>query len=174
MSIIRDNLHTITTEDLTAEQIKKASGGVYLSRDAQLAQDEIVEIVSTVKAVKTPFYGQPIPGSYAISSAPGVVIDDDVILFTPDGNSSYRLLAVTLSNVAPSGAVLTGDLYLSDGTTKIKLASSGSIAFGTEGGFDIAKYSPVFFSSELYLVGVPTTGTAPMASFKVAYCKVVH
>jgi len=174
LSIIRDQVHLIKTEDLTGPQIKTTSGKVYLSRDALDSQDEIIDIVKTVQAVKSPFYGSPIPETYTISSAPGAVIDDDVIIFTPDGNVSYRLLAVTLENIAPAGVVITGDLYLSDGSTKVLLASSGSISPGTEGGFDLAKWSPLYFSSSLYLVGVPTSGVAANASFKVAWCKVVQ
>jgi len=171
---IRDQLHTIQTEDLTAAQILSASGGVYLSKDSQHSQDEIVDIVSTVKSVKAPFFGAPLPGTFAIAVVPGVSINDEVDLASPTTNQTYQLLGATLHNLNPAGTC-TGDLILSNGSEYVILAKSGTIAASTDTPFDLSdKASPIFFTKEIYLAGVPTAGTAIQMHFKIVYCKVVQ
>jgi len=172
MSIIRDNLHTITTEDLTGPQIKTTSGKVYLSRDAQLAQDEIVEIVSTVKAVKAPFYGQPIPGTFEIATATSSVVDDFVNIVNPTANQTYQILGISVQNINP-GASTSADIYLTDGANYVKLAFTGTIDASKT--YAVPLYdSATFFDSGVYLAGVPRSGVALMCQFEVAYCKVVQ
>lgn len=173
MSIIRDQIHLIKTEDLTGPQIKTTSGKVYLSKNAIQEQDEIVEIVSTVKAVKAPFYGTPIPGQFEISESPGAVIDSAVNIVTPTANQTYQLLSASVNNIDPTNAV-EADLILTDGAKTVKLASSGSVAAGAENAFDLNKHATIFFTKDLYVAGVPTSGTATMCNFKVAWCKVVQ
>jgi len=172
---IRDQLHTIQTEDLTAAQILSASGGVYLSKDSQHSQDEIVDIVSTVKSVKAPFYGAPLPGTFDIAVVPGVSINDEVKTpLDPTTNQTYQLLGATLQNLNPAGTC-TGDLILSNGSEYVILAKSGTIAASTDTPFDLSdKASPIFFTKEIYLAGVPTAGTPIQMHFKVVFCKVVQ
>jgi len=173
MSIIRDNLHTITTEDLTATQINKVSGGVYLSRDAQQAQDEIVDIVSTVRSVKVPFYGTPIPGTFAIAATTAAVTDEPVDIVSPTGNQTYQLLAISAQNLN-AAAVATGDIYLTDGSNSVKLAQSGSIAALSKNTFDLTKMAAIYFTKEVYISGVSVTGIANLLQFNLVYCKVVQ
>ena len=148
MSIIRDQIHLIKTEDLTGPQIKTTSGKVFLSKNAIQEQDEIVEIVSTVKAVKAPFYGTPIPGQFEITEAPGNLIDTDVNIVTPTANQTYELLAASVNNVDPTNAV-EADLILTDGSKTVKLASSGSVAAGAENTFDLGKHATIYFTKGL-------------------------
>ena len=174
MSIIRDQIHLIKTEELTGPQIKTTSGKVYLSRDAQQSQDEIVDIVSTVKAVKAPFYGLPIPGTFAIATAPGVVVDTAVNIVSPTTNQTYQLLSVDVKNIGPTGTV-SADLYLSDGASKVKLAAVASVAAGSQNAFDLSKLpGTLYFTKEVYIIGVPTAGTPGFCQFELAYCKVVQ
>jgi len=172
MSIIRDNLHTITTSGLTAEQIKQISGDVYLSMDAQISQDEIVDIVQTVRAVKTPFYGTPIPGTFEIAIASNAVIDDSVNIVNPEANQTYQLISISVQNLNP-GAATDADIYLTDGSDSVKLAFTGSIAASKT--YSVPLYGgPIFFDSDVYLSGVPRSGVALLCQFEVAYAKVVQ
>jgi len=171
---IRDQLHTIQTEDLTAAQILSASGGVYLSKDSQHSQDEIVDIVSTVKSVKAPFYGAPLPGTFDIVATAGVSINDIVDIASPTTNQTYQLLAATLNNLNPVGTC-TGDLVLYDGNDWVILTKSGTITASTETPFNLSdQCGPIYFTKEMYLGGVPTAGTPAQMQFKLVYCKVVQ
>jgi len=172
MSIIRDNLHTITTEDLTGPQILTTSGQVYLSRDAQDSQDEIVDIVSTVRAVKSPFYGQAIPGTFEIAVASSASLDDAVNIVNPSDNQTYELISMSVQNLNP-GATTDADIYLTDGSNTVKLAFTGSIAASKT--YAVPIYGgPIFFDSGVYLTGVPRSGIALLCQFEVAYAKVVQ
>lgn len=169
---IRDQLHTIQTEDLTATQIKSASGGVYLSKDSQHSQDEIVDIVSTVKAVKAPFYGAPLPGTFEIAVASSAVVDDFVNIVNPTANITYRILGISVQNLNP-GASTTADIYLTDGANYVKIAFTDTIAASKT--YAVPLYdTPLFFDNGVYLAGVPRSGVALLCQFEVAYCKVVQ
>ena len=171
---IRDQLHTIQTEDLTPAQILSASGGVYLSKDAQDSQDEIVDIVATTKAVKSPFFGAPLPGTFEISVTPGTDTDVAVNIVSPTTNQTYELLAASAENLNPGGTA-EGSLFITDGANSVKLAASGSISAQGEEKFNLSHIAgPLYFTKELYISGVPTAGTAAQLQFKLAYCKVVQ
>ena len=175
MTIIRDQIHTITTEDITAPQIKTTSGRVYLSQDAIQEQDEIVDIVSTVRAVKVPFYGQAIPGQFEITATPGAVLDTEVNIVSPTANQTYQILAVDVKNIGPTGTI-DAELYISDGASKVKLAEEVTgVAAGAQSAFDLSNNGgSIFFTKELYISGVPTAGTPAFCQFQVAWCKVVQ
>jgi len=174
MTIIRDQIHTITTEDITGPQIKTTSGRVYLSKDSLSEQDEIVEIVATVQAVKVPFYGAPIPGTFAIAVTPGEILGQAVDIVSPTTNQTYQLIAINAENLN-AAAVAECDIYLTDGSNSVKIAYSGSIAALKNQQLDLSYYpGPIYFTDDVYVSGVPTVGNPNLLQFKLAYCKVVQ
>jgi hypothetical protein len=172
---IRDMVQTTTISDLTPIEISSVSGPIYLNKAEIRNQVETIEIVKAFQAVHTPTFGAPIVGTFDISTSSGAILDTEVNLVNPSANQTYKLLAASMLNIAPTGSAESGDLYLSDGLgSVVKLATVSSLAAAGEETFDLSKVDPIYFTKDIHLSGVPTAGNPVFCTFKVAFCKVVQ
>jgi len=174
-STVRDELHTLTLEDVTGEQFKTAIGKVYLGPVSEIAtQDDCIQMVKAFQAVHTPTMGQSIPGSATIErvTAP----DSDVFtVHKPASNEVYQLNAAQLVNAhAAAPATVSLVLVNADGTfvtiSKVENASPSAVtpryAFGTR--------SRITYDDTVWLGAIVESGTATDQTVSIASIKVVQ
>ena len=165
---IRDLFHLISSEDLTANQIKLGFGPIKLSQDSINNQLVTQEIVSQVQSVKSPFFGSPLPGSFVIVSTVGDV--GIVPVFTPVTNKTYCIEAASCTNIGPSGTIDIEFGY-TDGALFV-LVSKAQISAGITSAFDTRGYKT--FESNVFPAFIITSGTAGDAEVNMAYAEVVQ
>ena len=170
LSDVRKQLHTLQVENLTGAQIKSAAGEMFLSLDALVSQHDAQDIVKTYKAVKTPTYGQPIPGTFRIIEKVGE--GGAVSLLGPTVLSSNKAFTITaLSGTAIGGAVTVNFGYF-DGSTFCKFAAL-TISDGDTNTVDLSTTS-MQFDSNVYPAILVTSGTASNLTVTMAYAETVQ
>jgi len=174
-STVRDELHTLTLDDVTPTQLQSAIGKVYIGPVAEIGtQNDCIQIVDAFRAVHTPTMGQSIPGTAEIFS--DTAPDSDVFtVHKPSAGEVYQLNAAQLVNAhaaAPSTVALV--LVNASGATvaisKVENASPSAVnpryAFGTR--------SRITYDNTVWLGAIVESGTATDQTVSVASIKVVQ
>jgi len=174
-SAVRDELHTLTLEEVTPAQFKTAIGKVFIGPVAEIStQDDCIQIVKSFQAVHTPTMGQSIPGSATIISE--TAPDSDVFtVHKPSSNEVYQLNAAQLVN-AHAAAPATVALVLVNAAgeivtiSKVENASPSAVtpryAFGTR--------SRITYDDTVWLGAIVESGTATDQTVSIAAIKVVQ
>jgi hypothetical protein len=169
LSDVRKQLHTLQVENLTGAQIESAAGEMYLSLDALVSQHDAQDIVKTFRAVKTPTYGQVIPGSFEIVEK---VMDDGIINLLGASISANKTYSIQGVSASANGGGVNIALGYFDGSTFVK-CSEITLGDGVTGAFDLQKFGG-YFDSTVYPVGLVTSGTASHATVQFCFAEVVQ
>lgn len=169
LSDVRKQLHTLQVENLTGAQIKSAAGEMFLSLDALVSQHDAQDIVKTYKAVKTPTYGQVIPGSFTIVEK---TMDDGIINLLQSSISANKTYSIQGVSASANGGAVGVSLGYFDGSTFVK-CSAVSLSDGDNNAFDLQKFGG-YFDSSVYLAALVTSGTAANATVQICYAEVVQ
>ncbi len=174
-STVRDELHTLTLDDVTPEQLKSAIGKVFIGPVSEInTQDDCNQIVKSYRSVHTPTMGQSIPGTAVIAeeTAP----DSDVFtVHKPAAGEVYQLNAAQLVN-AHSSAPSTVALVLVDTSddvvtiSKVENASPSSVT--PRNAFSLRV--PVTYDDQVFLGAIVESGTATDQTVSIASIKVVQ
>jgi len=174
-STVRDELHTLTLEDVTPQQFQTAIGKVYIGPAQEIAtQDDCIQMVKAFQAVHTPTMGQSIPGSAVIVSE--TAPDSDVFtVHKPGANEVYQLNAAQLVN-AHAATPATVTLVLVDGAgamvaiSKVENGPPSAVnprsAFGTR--------SRITYDDTVWLGAIVESGSATDQTVSIAAIKVVQ
>lgn len=164
---VRNQLHLIKSEDLTAEQIKSAGGEVYLSENEIGNQKDTISIVDTVRSVKTPFYGSSIPNTTKIASKAG---DSGLMsIMDPIANKTYQLIAVDCVN-AGAGSITVAFGYGNGGDfVRINTITVAAASFGS---FNCR--NAYTFDSDVYPTFLVTAGTAGDLVVNMVYSELIQ
>jgi len=169
LSDVRKQLHTLQVKNLTGAQIESAAGEMYLSLDALVAQHDAQDIVKTFRAVKTPTYGQPIPGSFTIVEK---IMDDGVINLLQSSISANKTYSLQGVSASANGGGVHLSLGYFDGSTFVK-CSAITLGDGDTNAFDLQKFGG-YFDSSVYPAALVTSGTAANATVEICYAEIVQ
>jgi len=164
---VRNQLHLLQTENLTPAQILSAAGGVFLSNNELLTQQDTQDIVKTFQAVKAPTFGSSIPNTTRIVTKAGDGGPQTILV--PTVNKTYAMLAVDLVNNGASPMTVSLGYY--DGTTFVTLnvittAGTATGSFTTRNAYT--------FDSSVFPAFIVTSGTAGDAAVSMAYSELVQ
>jgi ethanolamine ammonia-lyase small subunit len=173
-STVRDELHTLTLEEVTPAQFKTAIGKVYIGPAQEIStQVDCVSMVDSYRAVHTPTMGQSIPGSAEIASE--TAPDDNVFtVHKPAAGEVFQLNAAQLVN-AHAANPSTVALLLTDGTSsvvisKVENAAPSAVtprsAFGTR--------SRITYDNTVWIGAIVESGSDTDQTVSVASIKVVQ
>ena len=174
-STVRDELHTLTLEDVTPTQFKTAIGKVFIGPAQEIAtQVDCVSMVDSYRAVHTPTMGQSIPGTAVIDSA--TAPDSNVFtVHKPSAGEVYMLNAAQLVN-AHAAAPSTVSLVLVNATgemvtiSKVENASPSAVtpryAFNTR--------HDITYDDQVFLGAIVESGTATDQTVSIASILVVQ
>ena len=165
---IRNLLHLIQLTDLTPAQIEAAMGGIFLSENSIVDQNETVSIVKAVQAVKTPTLGALIPNTCVIVTR---TADSGILpLFTPVANKSYVLYAADVHNTGVNPGVIS--IGYTDPTSALFVTLVSVTAQPT--GITAFPLTPVFFDSGVPIAMSFISGTAADHAVSIVYGEVVQ
>lgn len=158
-STVRDELHTLTLEEVTPTQFKSAIGKVYIGPVSEIGtQVDCVGMVDAYRAVHTPTMGQSIPGTAVLTSETA----PDTSVFTihkPADGEVYELNAAQLVN-AHAATPATVALVLTDGTDMAvisKVENGAPSAVTPRLGFAIR--TPITYDSSVWLGAIVEAGS---------------
>ena len=174
-STVRDELHTLTLDDVTPAQLKTAVGKVFIGPVSEIAtQVDCVSMVDAFRAVHTPTMGQSIPGTATIvaETAP----DSDVFtVHKPSSNEVYQLNAAQLVNAhAATPATVALVLVNAAGElvtiSKVENGPPSAVtprsAFGTR--------SRITYDDTVWLGAIVESGSATDQTVSIASIQVVQ
>jgi len=165
MPSVRDQLSSLTVAELTAEQLSQASGKVFLSSNALGDQMTADALTTTWRAVHTPSYGVPIPGSGKTVNGSGGAI------LSPLTNETAYVNGLSLHNASPTDAA-TFTIYL--GNAAFAQGSIASQSFVSIVGFGAEGTVPFYLANGQALSVVFAGTGAPDASFICSYSLAVQ
>jgi len=174
-STIRDELHTLTLEDVTPTQFKTAIGKVFIGPVAEIStQVDCVGIVDAYRAVHVPTMGQSIPGTAVITAA--TATDNDVfIIHKPSDGEVYELNAGQLVN-AHAAAAATVTLVLTDAAGAMvaisKVENAPPSAVNPRSAFAVR--GRITYDSTVWLGAIVESGTATDCTVTAASILVVQ
>lgn len=166
---VRDQLHLLTLDDLTQQQIKSALGKTYSNQGQAEDHSNAVDLVKAHQAVHAPTYGVAIPNTHTIVEKVG---DSGIIpVFTPTTNKTYTLVAASAANLgAGSMTVVFGLTDASGGFVKLS-----EVTPSAGGGSSFASRDPgITFDSGVYPAFQVTSGTAAQCTVSMAYAELVQ
>jgi len=141
---VREQLNTLTLDDLTPAQIQSALGQTYSNQEQAPDHENAVELVRAHRAVHAPTYGVAIPNTHTIVEKVG---DSGIIaVFTPTTNKTYVVVGASAQNLGAGS--MTVEFGLTDGSGGfVKLAQASPSAAATE---YIGRAPTVTFDSGVY------------------------
>ena len=160
-STIRDELHTLTLDEVTPTQFKSAIGKVFLGPVSEIStQVDCVSMVDSYRAVHTPTMGQSIPGTAVIASE--TATDSSVYtVHKPAAGEVYKLNAAQLVNAhaaAPSTVALVLVNAAGEAVTISKVENASPSAVTPRYAFGIkADYT---YDDQVFLGAIVESGTA--------------
>jgi len=170
MSIVRDQLHTLTIDSLTQAQLKSAAGPVFLDASQEGEQQTAVAIVDAHRAVHAPTYGVAIPGTGTINSAVGDSVGAIFTIHQPATGETFELMAAdVLYTGGPPADVI---LVLTDGTSYSVVKRQQAMVGGSRMG--MISRSPLFYDNSVYLGAIVEVGTANATTVTACSMKVVQ
>ena len=165
---IRDLVHTVKSVDLEASQIKSGFGEIFLSRDTLENQLESQEIVEMTRVVKTPYYGQSIPGTTQVIETTGSA--GLVKMFTASNNVGYQITAFSINNGGNAATVRVG--VTDSGGTILVSVFSGDVAAGSV--VAVPEMVGLRFDINSIPAFLVTAGTPDNITFEMAYSETVQ
>ena len=165
---VREQVNTLTLDDLTAIQIKSALGKTFSNQEQAPDHANAVDLVKAHQAVHVPTYGVAIPGTHTIVTKPG---DSGIIpMFIPSSNKTYVMVGASVANGGVGSA--TVEMGLTDGAGSfVKVANSSPAAGATE---YIGRAPTITFDSDVYPAFRVTSGTAATCTVSMVYAQLVQ
>ena len=174
-SAVRDELHTLTLDEVTPTQFKSAIGKVFIGPVSEIAtQDDCVQMVDSYRAVHTPTMGQSIPGTALITSE--TAPDSDVFtVHKPEAGEVFQLNAAQLVNAHaanPSTVALVLTNAAGDMAVISKVENAAPSAVTPRLGFGIR--APITYDSSVWLGAIVESGSDTDQTVSIASIKVVQ
>jgi len=174
-STIRDELHSLTLEDVTPTQFKTAIGKVFIGPVQEIdTQVDCVGMVEAYRAVHVPTMGQSIPGTAVITRE--TATDSNVFdIHKPEDGEVYELNAAQLVNVhAAAPATVALVLTNADGLVVVisKVDNGAPSAVTPRHGFAVR--APITYDSSVWLGAIVESGTATDCTVSAASILVVQ
>ncbi len=166
---VREQLNTLTLDDLTQIQIKSALGKTFSNQEQAADHENAVDLVKAHQAVHAPTYGVAIPNTHTIVEKVG---DSGIIkVFTPTTNKTYSLVAASAANLgAGSMTVVFGLTDNSGGFVKLS-----EVTPSAGGGSSFAsRESGITFDSDVFPAFQVTSGTAAQCTVSMVYAELVQ
>ena len=154
MSQVRDQLHTLTLDEVTATQFKTVLNRLFLDASQRAEAHDGKAMVNSWQATHLPAYGQCIPQSAVVTRAQGGEIGGaGEPVLSPTGQEVYEVQAIVLSaNNTPTTDAQV-DVFLTDSNTGDTLFFAPNVAVSPNGftnAFDLTA-SPFTMDSNMTL-----------------------
>ena len=173
-STVRDELHTLTLDDVTPTQFKSAIGKVYIGPVSEIStQVDCVSMVDSYRAVHTPTMGTSIPGTGIITSATAHA-SSVFTVHKPGAGEVFQLNAAQLVN-AHAANPSTVALVMTDGTNMAvisKVENAAPSAVTPRLGFGVR--APITYDSNVWLGAIVESGSDTDQTVTVSSIMVVQ
>ena len=173
---VREQVNTLTLDDLTPIQIKSALGKTFSNQEQHADHANAVDLVKAYQAVHVPTLGQAIPGTGAIKTATASSVGDIVTIHQPAAGETFQLMRPKIKH--DGTGILTSSLVLTDGSNSVVIAKIENAPAAQVNAFGNSAKGVLQYDSNMYLGAVVDVaaggGAAGDADFAAAVMKVVQ